>query len=140
MGAMAEAFVAYAQPLIDETDGSEEQVSKALAMSQLCYNLGLLPEDGQTQMLNQMKDTFQMDDGEFEHFLRTIISPMLHRHQEMFPPWHTGISRNTELAESASRGYTSKRASREAYPGTRPYAPCPCESGKKYKFCCRMKS
>lgn len=140
MGAMAEAFVAYAQPLIDATDGSEEQMSKALAMGQLCYNLGLLPEDGQAQMLNQMKDTFQMDEEEFKNFLCTIIGPMLQRHQEMFPPWRAGISRNTELDEPASRGYSGKRASGEAYPGTRPYAPCPCDSGKKYKFCCRMKS
>ena len=40
MGAIADAFVAYAQPLIDQTDGSEEQLSQAFAMSQLCYNLG----------------------------------------------------------------------------------------------------
>ncbi len=40
MGALAEAFVAYAQPLLDQTDGSEEQLNKAFAISQLCYNLG----------------------------------------------------------------------------------------------------
>ncbi len=31
MGAIAEAFAAFAQPLIDQTDGSPEQVEKALA-------------------------------------------------------------------------------------------------------------
>ena len=45
MGAIAEGFVAYAQPLLDQTDGSEEQLNKAFAISQLCYNLALLPED-----------------------------------------------------------------------------------------------
>ena len=45
MGAIAEAFVAYAQPLIDQTDGSLEQMNKAFAISQLCYNLALLPDD-----------------------------------------------------------------------------------------------
>jgi hypothetical protein len=30
MGALAEAFVAYAQPLLDQTDGSEEQLNKVL--------------------------------------------------------------------------------------------------------------
>ena len=45
MGALAEAFVAYAQPLLDQTDGSEEQLNKAFAISQLCYNLALLPDD-----------------------------------------------------------------------------------------------
>jgi hypothetical protein len=43
MGALAEALVAYAQPLIDQTDGSLEQLNKAFAISQLCYNLALLP-------------------------------------------------------------------------------------------------
>ena len=45
MGAIAERFVAYAQPLLDQTDGSEEQLNKALTISQLCFNLALLPED-----------------------------------------------------------------------------------------------
>ena len=32
MGAIAEGFVAYAQPLLDQTDGSEEQMNKAFAI------------------------------------------------------------------------------------------------------------
>jgi len=32
MGAMAEAIVAYAQPLVDETDGSIEQMNKAMSV------------------------------------------------------------------------------------------------------------
>lgn len=157
MGATAEAFVAYAQPLIDETDGSHEQVSKALAISQLCYNLALLPEERRDQMVSEMRGQLEMGDDEFEDFRRTIISPMLQRHREMFSQTRGGflrdteISRDTELGESTSRGSrisrgiatlrgnSTKRLSGEAYPGTRPYAPCPCNSGKKYKFCCRMK-
>ncbi len=38
MGAIAEAFRDYAQPLLDQTDGSEEQLRKALGLSQICYN------------------------------------------------------------------------------------------------------
>lgn len=34
MGAMGEAIVAYAQSLIDETDGSIEDLEKAMAVSQ----------------------------------------------------------------------------------------------------------
>ena len=41
MGAIAEAFAAFAQPLIDKTDGSLEQVQNAFTLSQLCYNLAL---------------------------------------------------------------------------------------------------
>lgn len=42
---MAEAFAAFARPPIDRTDGSEEQWNSALAMTQLCDNLALLPGD-----------------------------------------------------------------------------------------------
>jgi hypothetical protein len=45
MGAIADAFVAYARPLLDQTDGSEEQLNRAFAISQLRYNLALLPDD-----------------------------------------------------------------------------------------------
>jgi len=33
MGALADGFVDYAQPLLDQTDGSEEQLNKAFAIS-----------------------------------------------------------------------------------------------------------
>jgi hypothetical protein len=36
MGAIPEAIAAYAQPLIDETDGSLKQMNHALALAQLC--------------------------------------------------------------------------------------------------------
>lgn len=139
MGAIAEAFVAYAQPLIDQTDGSQEQISKALAISQLCYNLALLPEDSRDQALTKMKGSLEMDDDEFEDFRSVVINPMLQQYQEMFPPRQGGSYSPPVQGESAPQGYSRKRASNEAFPGTRPYAPCPCESGKKYKFCCRMK-
>jgi hypothetical protein len=45
MGVIANAFVAFAQPMLDQTDGSMEQMEKAFAISQLCYNLALLPEN-----------------------------------------------------------------------------------------------
>ena len=51
MGAMAESFVAYAQPLLDQTDGSEEQLNKAFAITQLCFNLALLPDDQRDTVL-----------------------------------------------------------------------------------------
>jgi hypothetical protein len=47
MGAIAEGFVAYAQPLLDQTDGSQAQLSKAFAISQFCFNLALLPDEKQ---------------------------------------------------------------------------------------------
>jgi hypothetical protein len=34
MGAFAEAIVSYAQPLFDETDGSETQMQRAMSIAQ----------------------------------------------------------------------------------------------------------
>ena len=39
MGAIADAVWAYAQPLLDDTDGSVEDMNWALSLSQLCWNL-----------------------------------------------------------------------------------------------------
>src|SRR5437660_9094591 len=85
MGAIAEGIVAYAQPLLDQTDGSEEQLNKALTLSQVCWNLSLLPEDEQDQMISEMRSSLQMEEDEFAEFRRAIIDPMIRRHQEMFP-------------------------------------------------------
>jgi len=142
MGAIAEAIVAYAQPLLDQTDGSEEQLNKAMTISQLCFNLALQPEDKRDQMLSEMRPALHMEDDEFNEFRRTIIDPMIRRHQEMFPLMHRRGSiaaSPSVLLPSDPSPQVHSRASREAYPGAEPYAPCPCNSGKKYKFCCRKK-
>ena len=143
MGAIAEAIVAYAQPLLDQTDGSEEQLNKAFAISQLCYNLALMPEDNRDQMLSEMRPSLQMDDEEFDEFRRSIVDPMIQRHQEMFPLMHrrgsTGFSQSGPRKWSLAAGAPRTAAPAEAYPGTDRYAPCPCNSGRKYKFCCGKK-
>jgi hypothetical protein len=138
MGAIAEAFAAFAQPLIDQTDGSLEQLNKAFAMSQLCFNLALLPEDGRETMLSELRSSLEMDDEEFDAFRREIILPMIRRHQEMFPLMHRRGSTAASPSGPSPRAH-SRAAAGEAYPGTEPYAPCPCKSGRKYKFCCRRK-
>src|SRR5437762_2158335 len=100
MGAIAEALVAYAQPLLDQTDGSVEQMDKAFSMSTLCYNLALLPEESRETALSEMRPTLKMDDEEFEEFRRSIIDPMIRRHQEMFPLMHRRVT--TALSQSAT--------------------------------------
>jgi hypothetical protein len=139
MGALAEAFVAYAQPLLDQTDGSEEQLNKAFSISQLCYNLALLPDDRRDTMLSEMRQTLGMDDAEFAEFRRSVIVPMIRRHEEMFPGLHRRSFRDSAPSPSFPRTYTRKAAPGESYPGTDRYAPCPCGSGEKYKFCCGAK-
>jgi SEC-C motif len=139
MGALADAFVAYAQPLLDQTDGSEEQLNKAFSISQLCYNLALLPDDRRDTMLSEMRRTLGMDDAEFAEFRRSIIVPMIRRHEEMFPRMHLRSFGDSAPSLSFPRADTRKAAPGERYPGTDRYAPCPCGSGEKHKFCCGAK-
>lgn len=144
MGAIAEAFAAYAQPLVDQTDGSEGQLNKAFAIGQLCFDLALMPEGSRDRTLSEVRVNLEMDDDEFDEFRRSIVVPMIRRHQEMFPQMHRRGS--TDFPQSGPppsdpsfRTRPGMAARREAYPGTDRYAPCPCNSGKKYKFCCGKK-
>jgi hypothetical protein len=135
MGAIAESIVAYAQPLIDQTDGSVEQIEKAFALSTFCYNLALLPDDMQEQQIRDLQPSVEMDDQEFAEFRSSVIDPMIRRHQEMFPRMNrqgsTGVPKIGPSSWSQPKATTH-----EKYPGTDRYAPCPCNSGRKYKFCC----
>ena len=135
MGALAEAIVTYAQPLLDQTDGSVEQLNKAFAVSQLCYNLALLPDDKQEKTISELQSGLEMDDEEFALFRSSIITPMIRRHQEMFPRMHRQGS--TDGPQSGPSSWSQPgTATPEKYLGTDRYAPCPCNSGRKYKFCC----
>ena len=143
MSVIAEAFAAYAQPLIDQTDGSAEQLNKAFALSQFCYNFALMPKDSRDQALGDMRESLDMDDEEFDEFWACIVVPMIRRHEEMFPRMHRRGSMAFPQSGTPPCGpslRTSPAAARgEVYPGTDRYAPCPCNSGRKYKFCCGKK-
>jgi len=136
MGAIAEGFVAFAQPLLDQTDGSLEQMNKAFAISQLCFNLALFPDDLRGTTLTEMQRTLKMDDEEFDAFRRSVVDPMIRRHQEMFPLMHRRVSNDPAPSGPSPRAQPRMAAAGEKYPGTDRYAPCPCNSGQKYKFCC----
>ncbi len=145
MGALADGFVAFAQPLIDQTDGSTEQLNHALSMGQLCYNLALMGEDERAAMLVKLRPELRMNDDEFEDFVASVVNPMIRRHEEMFPRMHRrGSTAATPAGFSpwdrpGATGATGATGAAEAYPGTDRYAPCPCNSGEKYKFCCGKK-
>ena len=130
MGAMAEAIAACAQPLLDNTDGSAGQMNHALALGTLCWNLALVPEEERDKVLREMGPSLEMKEHEFENFKRSVVLPMIRRHQEMFPNLHRRDS--TVLPQRAPVSQT--RPSTAA--GTGRNAPCPCNSGKKYKRCC----
>ena len=73
MGAIADAMVAYVQPLLDKSDGSPDQVQKSFMIGQLCWNLALLPVSERDKSLDDMRAPFNMDDETFEEFRRGLI-------------------------------------------------------------------
>jgi hypothetical protein len=137
MGAIADGFAAFAQPLIDQTDGSMEELNKAFAISQLCFNLAMVPEDSRDEALREIRQGFNGNDEEFEAFRISIIVPMIQRHEEMFPGMHMRPSDSLQSDFAPRLQPTTVRA-KETTTIDR-YAPCPCNSGKKYKFCCGAK-
>ncbi len=140
MGAIGEAIVAYAKPLLEDSDGSEEQMSWALTMSQLCWNLALYAEDKRDQAINDIRPSIDMSDEEFDEFRCTLIDPMIRRHEEMFPQLHRPGPHFPSRRSGPWQASQSGGAPAEKYAGTDRYAPCPCNSGRKYKFCCGAKS
>jgi hypothetical protein len=116
----AEAMSTFAQPLIDASDGSPEDIQWALSLSQVCWNLALLPAEKRDEFLAEMRPAMNLDDAEFEDFKANVVMPMVRRHQEMFP---------------AMQRSSGKRPVRK-YAGTGRNERCPCGSGKKYKMCC----
>ena len=139
MGAIADGIVAFAQPLLDQTDGSIEQLNKAFTITQLCYNLAILPEDRRDEMLSEVRRNLAMEDEEFEAFRRSIVVPMIRRHEEMFPQMHRRVSTGPLQTDPSPQVDPRRALSAERPAVTDRYAPCPCNSGKKYKFCCGAK-
>ena len=137
MGAIADAMFRYAQPLIDATDGSPEQVQKAFTLSQMCWNLAVTPEAKRDDFLASMQPALRMDDEEFQEFQRDIVRPMIRRHQEMFPAMQ-GPAGSSPFQHAPRQGMPqpAARCSVKKYPGTGRNERCPCGSGRKYKVCC----
>lgn len=127
MGIIAESMVEYAQPLLDDTDGSHEQIQTAMSIAQMCWNLALMPESEQGELLDKMRPSLGMDDSEFAEFRKSVVAPMIARHREMFPL----------MAKHGIQALrTGPSRSAKKYPGTGRNEPCPCNSGNKYKRCC----
>ena len=139
MGAIADAIVAFSQPLLDQTDGSEEQLDKAFALSTLCYNLALLPEEELAETLNGIRGDLGMDNKEFDAFRRDVVMPMIRRHHEMFPRMHQRRSSGPWETSAPPRAQPRIAECVVTDPPPGRYAPCPCNSGRKYKFCCGAK-
>lgn len=129
MGAIADAIVAYAQPLFDQNDGSVDKMNRAMTVAQMCWNLAPLPEDKRDAAIDDLKPALKMTDGEFADFRKQVVLPMIQRHREMFPGMHARSKQTSNMVGVVS-------SPTKKYPGTGRNAPCPCGSGRKYKLCC----
>lgn len=153
MGIIAEAIMEYAQPLIDSTDGSFEQVDKAMQLAMTCYNLSLLPDEHLEEAIGEMQAALGLNDEEFADFRQNILMPMIERHHRMFP----GMRRLGGNPSASSPRIPAPHlvdpapVDETAHLGAAPIGPtvrlekasvagrnepCPCGSGKKYKRCC----
>ena len=136
MGAMGDAVVAYAQPLLDKADGSKDQMKRALNLAMVCWNLALLPDEERETAVAEMRPTLNMNEEEFASFRRNVVTPMIKRHHEMFPDMpQIGLSGGAG-GPALPQAPETRTLRAEKYPGTGRNAPCPCKSGKKYKRCC----
>ena len=132
MGAIADSFVAYAQPLLDESDGTEESFRRAMTMAQMCWNFALMPEDRRDAAIEEVKPALNMTDEVFAEFRLKFILPMIRRHRQMFPGLHARFKPASILFDDEPPPPPPKKK-----PVVKDrYAPCPCGSGRKYKWCC----
>ena len=136
MRGMANAMAAYAQPLLDECDGKKEDIESAFMMAQICWNLAVAPDDDFPVLLIGFQKKLEMNDDVFAEFLSDIILPMIVRHHEMFPHMHGQSGMDAFEPPSLRKQEGSSPVMTALYPGTPLNAPCPCNSGKKYKSCC----
>ena len=81
----ADAMVAYAQPLLDATDGSEEQLQKAMTIAMACWNAALTPDEGRDSFFEVIRESLGMTPEEFAALRRETLDPLVLRHHEMFP-------------------------------------------------------
>lgn len=135
MGAIGDAIGAYAQALIDQTDGSKEQLNHALATSQLCWNLALIPDDKRDEAIANIQLETKLNNEHFIDFRDGVILPMIERHKEMFPQMH--FSRENETYNSDINPITPiKQSTITKAQNIGRNDPCSCNSGRKYKQCC----
>ena len=82
----AQQMAEYAQPLVDETDGSSTSVQAALNFAMLFWNLAVTRDDATRERhLAEMKQ--RIDEAERAEFDQTARM-MVERHRRMFPEMH----------------------------------------------------
>jgi hypothetical protein len=88
---IGDALAVYAQVLIDETDGSTEQMRRAFDIAMVCWNMALMSESRREECMADFQTHTDMSDARFAAFRRVIVDPMIRRHAAMFPGLHGAL-------------------------------------------------
>ena len=105
----AQQMVEFVRPLVDESDGSEEQLSNALNMGVLCWNIAVLPRTSRDRALRDAIDEFGATEKEREAF-REVAELLIARHEQLFPELHesTGDQSGDEHGTRAADALASE--------------------------------
>jgi len=88
----AQQMAEFAQPLLDQTDGSIEAMNKAMSVGMVCWNMAIVSAEERDLMLTEFVDkTFP--DEETRAAFREIAQFMIARHRRLFPELHAGRAR-----------------------------------------------
>lgn len=88
-GGSGNAIQSFLQPLIDQTDGSPEQVEKAISLGMLFWNMALTPDDiDLTQELRQTLVEVGIADPDEQKEFFALARREVERHRRLFPEMH----------------------------------------------------
>lgn len=83
----AKQMVDFLQPLLDDTDGSPEQMNRVMQLGMLWWNLATLPPGEREDLLTEMVNKVSEEDEVRQEFRRVAVA-MVERHRAMFPRLH----------------------------------------------------
>jgi SEC-C motif len=82
-GGLAQQMIEFARPLLDRSDGSKEQVDKALSFGMLCWNIAIMPRAERGVAIDAAERAIAKTDEDREAF-RDLVEVMLARYEQLF--------------------------------------------------------
>ncbi|HYQ29877.1 MAG TPA: SEC-C domain-containing protein [Polyangiaceae bacterium] len=82
-GGWAQQMIEFVQPLLDKSDGSKEQVEKAVSFGMLCWNIAIMPRAERAVAIDAAEREIAKTDEDREAF-RDLVELMLARYEELF--------------------------------------------------------
>jgi SEC-C motif len=87
----ARQMMDFAQPLIDQSDGSIDALNKALSIAMIFWNLAIMPEQEREQALVEIMAEMSVSESEgVQSAFQALAETMIERHRQMFPELHRG--------------------------------------------------